>query len=669
MRPLLPFLRALCGSLALAAISLGQQVVAPSGEPVGPSRGDNIGNYNIDNSFETGYRFVTVGENEAKYQSDENFRDGLRLLSSYLNLTSKEGHGLLFDHITLTTQGLGGDPYESALLRVDKNRLYQYNFSWRRNDYVNPGLTTGNANGQHLLNTTYDLQDQDFTLFPQSRVKFFLGYTNSSQSGAGLSTIALFQPHGNLFPSFENIKRSQNEYRLGNELDFLGFKLNWMHGWQDFKEDSRYALSILSLGDQPTSGTTLDFFRRAEPYHGTSPFWRVALFGERRFFSLNGRFTYTAGQRAFLLDESALGTVQFGAAANRQIVTFGNGQRPVATGNLTLSIFPSSKITVVNQTSVYNVRTEGNNVFTQFDNATQTAQTLNFQYLGIRTVANDTDLNLEATRWLSLRFGYEYSNRLINSTQQVSIAGSTLGAPYLQTNELNAGRFGFRLRPLKPLTISVDAEVGSANRPFAPKSDANYHVIEGRVEYKLKTLQLSASSNADYNVNSITLSAYSSHARTYSAAASWSPVHWLALDASYSKLHLDTVGGIAYFANAQFISGDQSYYISNIHSGNLGVRIPVHRRADLYFGYNQVQDTGDGRSTPLGGNLNVTLPSFRAAQTFPLRFASPLARLSIRLNERIRWNAGYQYYGYREDFYSQENYRAHTGYTSLLWSF
>jgi hypothetical protein len=669
MKPHLKFHRVLIGVLAIAVVSAGQQVIAPTREPVGPARGDNVGNYNIDNSFETGYRFVTVGGNEAKYRSDENFGNGIRLLGSYLNVNSKEGHGLLFDHLVLTTQGLGGDPYESALLNIEKNRLYQYNFSWRRNNYFNPGLTTGNANGQHLLDTTYDLQDQDLELFPRSKVKFFFGFTNSSQSGAGLSTIALFQPHGDLFPLFTNVKRSQNEYRLGNELDFFGLKLNWMRGWQDFKEDTGVEFNGLSLGDQPASGTALNGFLRAEPYHGTSPFWRVALFGEKRFFSVNGRFTYTSGRRAFVLDESALGTMQVGAAANRQILTFGNGQRPVATGNLTLSVFPSSKITVVNQTSLYNVRTEGENVFTQFDNATQSAQALNFQYLGIRTVANDTDVNVETWRWLSLRFGYEYSNRLINSTQQFSSAGTTFAAPFTQTNELNAGRFGFRLRPLKPLTISVDAEVGSANRPFAPKSDANYHVIEGRVQYKLRNLQLSASTNADYNVNSVSLSAYSSHARTYSAAATWTPVRWLALDASYSKLHLDTVGGIAYFANAQLITGDRSYYISNIHSGNLGVRVPLLRRADLYFGYSQVQDTGDGRSNPLGGTLNVILPAFRAAQTFPLRFESPLARLSVRVHERVRWNLGYQYYGYREDFYFQENYRAHTGYTSLLWSF
>ncbi|PYT26638.1 MAG: hypothetical protein DMG58_22055, partial [Acidobacteria bacterium] len=63
------------------------------------------------------------------------------------------------------------------------------------------------------------------------------------------------------------------------------------------------------------------------------------------------------------------------------------------------------------------------------------------------------------------------------------------------------------------------------------------------------------------------------------------------------------------------------------------------------------------------------------AQTFPLKFQSPLARLSVKITNRIRWNLGYQYYGYREDFFTGQpfttdyGYRAQTGYTSLLWSF
>jgi hypothetical protein len=58
-----------------------------------------------------------------------------------------------------------------------------------------------------------------------------------------------------------------------------------------------------------------------------------------------------------------------------------------------------------------------------------------------------------------------------------------------------------------------------------------------------------------------------------------------------------------------------------------------------------------------------------AAQTFPLRYLSPSARLSIRITPKLRWNVGYQYYGYREDFSAVQNYRAHTGYSSVSWSF
>ncbi|HMJ62573.1 MAG TPA: hypothetical protein VK493_12460, partial [Bryobacteraceae bacterium] len=81
------------------------------------------------------------------------------------------------------------------------------------------------------------------------------------------------------------------------------------------------------------------------------------------------------------------------------------------------------------------------------------------------------------------------------------------------------------------------------------------------------------------------------------------------------------------------------------------------------------QDTGDGRAIPTQLVAGPNLPAFRSAQTFPLTFQSPQGRVSFRISERLRWNAGYQYFGYHEDFSSGQNYLANTGYTSLLWSF
>jgi hypothetical protein len=647
----------------MAGAALAQQTAAMGPAPLGSTKGEDTGDYNIVNSFETGYRFFTVGGNDDTYRSQVNYGNGIRLLNSYLTINSRDGHGALFDEIVATTRGLGNDPYESATLRVQKNGLYRYDLSWRQNDYFNPGLETDGAAGLHLLDTRYSWQDHDLTLFPQSKVKFFLGYSRGAQSGPAISTVQAFDTSSdNTFPVFADVRRRTNEYRLGNEFTLFGIRVNWMHGWQDYKEDTPLFLSGITQGTNPTDPATLTSFLRAAPNHGTSPYWRAGIFAGYKWIALNGRFSYTGGQRAFALDESAIGTSAL-AAASRQVVTIGDAQRPVATGNLSVSVFPTSKLTIVNTTSVYNVRTEGDSTYIQYDNSSQTADFLSFQYLGIRTITNESDLNYAWTRWLGVFAGYHYTDRKITS---VLFQGMT---PYSQTNILDSGIFGFRLRPFQGLTVVFDGEVGRANQPFAAASEKDYTDFSGRVEYKRKSLRLSAATRTYYNVNSTSLSSYSSRSRSYSADASWTLRQWLSFDLSYTKQHVNSLAGIAYFDNLQSIPNQYSLYISNLHTVNAGIQVSPLKRVDLYVAYSRVQDTGDGRDSLLGDGTDASLPALQAAQTFPLTYQAPITRLSIKLSNKVRWNAGYEYYGYRERFYAVDNYRANTGYTSLSWSF
>jgi hypothetical protein len=46
-----------------------------------------------------------------------------------------------------------------------------------------------------------------------------------------------------------------------------------------------------------------------------------------------------------------------------------------------------------------------------------------------------------------------------------------------------------------------------------------------------------------------------------------------------------------------------------------------------------------------------------------------MGRISLKLRENLRWNLGYQHYGYAEKFATSQNFRAHTGYTSVTWAF
>ena len=203
-------MRAVILSILGAVITLAQQPVAPTPDRVGSPRGDSWSDYNVVNSFEAGYRFSTVGGNIDQYRSAVNYGNGIRLLGSFFSMNSKDGHGHLFDEIVITTQGLGNDPYQSATLRVKKNRLYRYDLSWRLNNYVNPGLTTDGAGGQHLLDTQYRMQDHDLTLLPESNLKFFLGYTGSVQDGPAYSSIQLFDSRGAIYPLFADIRRTRH---------------------------------------------------------------------------------------------------------------------------------------------------------------------------------------------------------------------------------------------------------------------------------------------------------------------------------------------------------------------------------------------------------------------------------------------------------------------------
>jgi hypothetical protein len=120
---------------------------------------------------------------------------------------------------------------------VERNALYKYDLGWRQYDYFNPGLLTSGGNSQHLIDTTYRMQDHNLTILPEAKYKFFFGYTGSAQQGPAFTTELL----GTAGFQFLNVRRRWNEYRIGNEFSVGGIRLNWTRGWENFKEDDSFA--------------------------------------------------------------------------------------------------------------------------------------------------------------------------------------------------------------------------------------------------------------------------------------------------------------------------------------------------------------------------------------------------------------------------------------------
>jgi hypothetical protein len=648
--------------VAISAALRAQEPIAPTPETVGNPRGDEWDGYNISDSFEFGERFLGLGGDDANYRSAVNYGNGPRLLSTTFSLFSKTGEKKLFDSILLSTQGLGGDPYESVSLRIRQHKFYSYVGTWRSTDYVNPGLVTDGGEGTNALNTNYTFQSHDLTLMPESHLRWLLGYSRDSQSGLGYTTELVPNETEDLFPVVSNIHRVRNDYRTGVEWHWRNSMVKLVRTWSDYKDDSTYGLPSGSATEAVTD------FARSAPAHQTDPSWTLLLVQREKRVDINGSFTYANGKGAYVSDEAIFGG-GFLATPLQQIQTSGEGHQPIATGNLNVDVDATASLTVTSHTSFYDQRNSGTNAYFEQDAPGAESEVLYFQALNIRTWATDVQADQKVTKWLDVFGGYDYSNRLIFSVQDVAFGGVVSDVPFSQTNEQNDGFFGLRIRPIKGLTMRFEGEASHSSLPFTPKSDGNYTAWKASVSYKAKNLQLSASAQNERNATAASLTSFSTRTQTWSASASWNARSWLSLDASYSNIYTDVLGGLAFFADGSLVNDAVSYYIMNLHSATAGIRMQLRRSISVYAGGTAVRDSGDGRPQADASQVDMGLTPFQVAQTFPLTYYSPFARLSIRLSSRTRWNIGYQMYKYQADFSPLLNFTANTGFTSLLWTF
>src|SRR5262249_12504919 len=156
---------------------------------------------------------------------------------------------------------------------------------------------------------------------------------------------------GDIFSLFTNAKREFNSYRVGADIDAMGFRLTFLHTWEFYKDDTPYSIPAATAGFNPTDPSTLASFNRASPQHRPSPSWLVTLGTERKYFAANARFTNSAGKLNFIQQENAVGNGLAGSVT-RIISSSGDARRPVTTGDLNLSVFPTSRLTITNNTSV-----------------------------------------------------------------------------------------------------------------------------------------------------------------------------------------------------------------------------------------------------------------------------------------------------------------------------
>jgi hypothetical protein len=246
-------------------------VPTASPAPAAPAEPDGIarGGYQIHQSIELGYRTTDVTGSGDMYDTLVNLQTGPRILDQTLTMQSVDHQGLLFDNLYLNSVGWGGDPNNYLRLRADKNKWYNLQTSFRRDQYFSdydllanplnpppapaPGGSTPSIpilDSPHLLDTTRRMSDVDLTLLPQSTVSFRLGYSHNNMTGPSYSSIH----EGTEASLLQDWNTTMNSYRLGVDFRIAPRTvLSYDQVLDYYKGDTDYQLNPINEALLPTT--------------------------------------------------------------------------------------------------------------------------------------------------------------------------------------------------------------------------------------------------------------------------------------------------------------------------------------------------------------------------------------------------------------------------------
>ena len=241
----------------------------------------------------------------------------------------------------------------------------------------------------------------------------------------------------------------------------------------------------------------------------------------------------------------------------------------------------------------------------------------------------------------------------------------------VEQNHTHALFGGFRARPAKNWTIYFDAEHGTADNVFSRIGNYNYTNIRARSRYAPnKQVSFSLAVITRNNANPSEIAGVSlqdfgvdTRSRVFTGSVDWTLNGRVSFSTGYNYNWVNSDAVVDYFFNSlRHPLGHSLYFMRNnfVFVDTTAQLIP---RVTLFASYRINKDNGQGsRLANPTGTPGILILSY------PMNFQSPEARLAIKINQRLDWNLGYQYYNYNESVLvgpRPQNYHAHLPYTSL----
>ncbi len=690
------------GAFPVWAVILGVLLLASSApqtraqDTPPPTPRDNIRfGYIVHQSIDMGGHLADHSGSSAMYDTLVNMQSGPRVLSSSLDLRSvNPARAVVFDHLSTSGFGFGGDPNSASLLNMSKGRIYDFRANLRRdrqyfdnNLLANPLIPAASVpfvpvlDSPHRYNTVRHMTDLSLTLAPLSRISGRIAYSQNSSQGPSYSSVH----YGSEALLLQNFRNATDTYSAGLDWNPVrGTTLSYDQYFIHYKGDTNWNLTgldyRLSNGTPVSLGLDLSSVWKAPCAAPFSKDGSVnpacnAYLGYRRFaptrtltpteqlrfqsssvphFTFNGRLLYS-GTKSNLNNFNEVFTGLESRVALRQAIITGSAvtKRVDVNGDLSIQWQITPRIIASNLFDFWNFRVPGSNILTETDyagksllaapGAITTTTTPDAQFLNQKTKTNTFLVAWDVLPTARVSAGFRYRSRIITNA----------GGDFIPIHE-DWAIFGAALRPTPQWRLNLDVDVMYADKSYTRTSPRQMQHYRVRSTYQpQKWMTFSGSINLREARNNVQTVNHLEHNRDFSFGAVIAPSQKWSLDLNYgydsvysSTLECYTssnpppTAGLApadcVAAGTPFTS--TGYYNSPTQFGAFGFTLQPEKRVHLAGGYQMSAVNG---STDVM-NVNQVLGSLNSG------YQSPYGRVVVDLAQNWSWRADYNYYGYSE---------------------
>jgi len=429
--------------------------------------------------FLFGFRLVDTSGPGAdyKYKEDINLRRGARL--SNFNLSYQPDNGLknLFDRLDVRVLNLGGDPYESISVGLQKHGRYQMRYDRRKSNYFYQDLTRTESAG------LYDLHIFDFDRVQDSGtakvrltkgIDLYFDFNRYTKKGVSTTTLDANRIE---FEFDSPVQEDSREVAFGVDARFGRTSLVLEEKFLDYKNENSYFLAGYADGGQEADyPSSLNSFFMNQPYDlsgnlhslrfSAGPFNRLLLSGSGQIFNLNQDLSYS---------ESASGLNYLNRKFNYDYSGKGRFDRNIQLAELDAHYLLFRRFSLIGAVRFHNFDQTG--TFT-VDGESES------QDIGYKTWGADIGGQYEFSPTLILTLGYRYEDRSLDNLETVDY-------------ELDTTKNGFfgnvRWDPMRKLKLTLDYEHSGYENPYTLISPTSYDRLRMTAKYQAGAFNLSAS--------------------------------------------------------------------------------------------------------------------------------------------------------------------------------